>query len=276
MPLSTDHDTSPSLQCPSLTALVVAHNEADQLDACLEGLGFCGKIVVVLDRCTDASKDIAHRHGATLVEGSWPIEGPRRHAGIEACTTPWILEVDADERVSPALAQEITTFLTTLPEDSPITFCQVPFDNYIGQKLVRYGWGAYIGVGARRTLFKKGCKQWGSQRVHPKITFTGQEGPRFVEPMVHYVDRHVSDLVARLNRYSTARAEDLVATGALRRETLGHNVRRVFSRFYKCFIHAKGYREGAYGFLVALCAGLYPLLSYLKALEMLDEKSQKP
>jgi len=80
----------------------------------------------------------------------------------------------------------------------------------------------------------------------------------------HYVDRNISDMIKRLDNYSSARAKDLRDAG----ETWGstaNNVRRLFSRFIKCYILRKGYREGGYGLLIALFAGLYPLISHLKA-----------
>ncbi len=90
------------------------------------------------------------------------------------------------------------------------------------------------------------------------------------ERMVHYVDRDISDMLARLDRYSTAHALDLRETGET--GTLARNVLRVFSRFYKCYARRGGWREGHWGFLIALFAGLYPLLSYLKA-RLEDERA---
>jgi hypothetical protein len=70
-------------------------------------------------------------------------------------------------------------------------------------------------------------------------------------------------MIRRLDSYSTARAKDLRESGNIGSMTA--NVRRIFSRFFKCYVLRKGYREGGYGFLIALFAGLYPVLSYLKA-----------
>jgi hypothetical protein len=70
-------------------------------------------------------------------------------------------------------------------------------------------------------------------------------------------------MIRRLDRYTSARARDLRDQGVP--ETLGRNIARFFGRFYKCYVRRKGYREGLWGFLIALMAGLYPLLSYLKA-----------
>jgi glycosyltransferase involved in cell wall biosynthesis len=247
-----------ALAAPLLSALVVAHNEERQLADCLATLRFADEIMVLLDRCSDRSKSIAQAFGARILEGAWEVEGPRRMAGIAACRGEWILEVDADERVPPALAAEIRA---TLPGARPGYFL-IPYDNYIGERLVRYGWGAGWGVSATSRLFSKGAKHWGDQRVHPKLVLEG-ERRELGHRMIHYVDADISDMLRRLDRYSAARARDLRASGDI--GSFAANLRRLFSRFLKCYVGRKGYREGAHGFLIALFAGLYPLLSYLKA-----------
>ncbi len=243
---------------PVLSVLVVAHNEAAQLADCLEALGFADELVVVLDKCTDGSKAIAEGFGAHLVEGAWEIEGHRRNAGLDACRGGWVLEVDADERASEALGAEIKAAIQGLESG----YFLLPFDNYIGGRLVRYGWGGSWGVSAAPRLSARGAKRWGKQRIHPSLTLNGPR--RWLKtPIRHNVDKNISDMLQRLDRYTTARAADLRASGDI--GGLGGNIRRMFSRFGKCYLSRKGYREGAYGFLIALMAGLYPILSHLKA-----------
>ena len=241
-----------------LSALVVAHNEELQLADCLDSLRFADEIVVLLDRCTDRSEDIAAQFTERLVVGAWEIEGARRNTGIAACTGDWILEVDADERVPRLLAQEIRSVISQTSN----SYFLVPYDNYIGDRLVRYGWGAAWGVSATVRLFRSGTKQWGNQRIHPKVELKGRQG-KLTTPMTHYVDRNISDMIHRLDRYTTARAADLRDTDDI--GSMSANIRRIFSRFWKCYVTRRGYREGPYGFLIALFAGLYPILSYLKA-----------
>ena len=243
-----------------LTAVVVAHNEEEHLDGCLSSLGFCDSIVVVLDRCTDGSEQIAKRYADELVIGAWEgPQGPRRHAGLDLVRDGWVLEVDADERVTPQLAAEV---LEAVRDVSSTAYYLVPFDNYVGAHLIRHGWGAYFGVSASARLFKAGTKRWGNERVHPSVHLEGER--RYLkERMVHYVDRDISDMMARFDRYTRARALDLKESGDI--GTLPRNVVRVFSRFYKCYVRRGGWKEGHWGFLVALMAGLYPLLSHLRA-----------
>lgn len=244
---------------PRLSALVVVRNEEAQLAQCLSRLGFADEIVVVLDRCEDRSAEIARAFTERILEGAWEREGGRRNAGIAACRGEWILEVDADERVGPDLAAEITAVIAS----SSAPWHLIPVDNYIGERLVRWGWGASFGRSAYAGLFRCGAKKWGDQRVHPAVTLSGARGPTLAARLQHHVDRNISDMLRRLDRYTTLHAQDLREKGEI--GSFGHNLRRIGSRFWKCYVGRRGYREGHWGFLIALCAALYPILSYLKA-----------
>src|SRR6516165_9454180 len=110
-----------------LSALVVVHDEERQLAECLVCLAFADEIVVVLDRCQDRSRDIALGFTRHVVEGAWEREGPRRHAGIDACRGNWVFEIDADERVTSELAAEVRRVVAT----SSAAWHLVPVDNYV-------------------------------------------------------------------------------------------------------------------------------------------------
>jgi glycosyltransferase involved in cell wall biosynthesis len=247
------------VSAPRLSALVCIRNEEKRLADCLDRLRFADEIVVVLDRCTDGSKEIARHYTDRLLEGAWELEGMRRNAGIAQCSGDWIFEVDADERVPETLAKEIREVIAT----SGFERHDVPVDNYVGSRLVRWGWGASFGRSAYPGLFRKGSKTWGGQRVHPSLILTGRKGPTLTNRIDHYIDRDVSDMIRRLDSYTTARAKDLRDSGDI--GSTGRNMVRFYSRFFKCYVLRKGYREGAYGVLIGICAGLYPLLSHLKA-----------
>ncbi len=251
---------------PTLSAVISVHNEGHQLAACLETLTFADELVVLLDKCTDDSEEIARRFTERVVPGAWDIEGDRRNAGIEACSGDWVFEIDADERVPADLAAEIRLTVETSAAD----WHEILVDNYIGARLVRWGWGASFGKAAYPGLFRKGVKTWGPQRVHPALTWRGSKGAMLDQRLIHYVDRDLSDTLRRLDSYSTARAKDMAETGST--DSLANNIRRFFSRFIKCYLFRKGYREGGYGLVVAVCAGLFPLLSYLKAQQLREDR----
>ena len=105
-------------------------------------------------------------------------------------------------------------------------------------------------------------KKWGDQRVHPVIKLEGLEGQTLKNKLNHYYCKNVSDLFIKLDSYSSAKAVDLQSSK--NKENLLINIRRIFSRFWKCFFLRKGYKEKEVGFLIAIVASLYPIVSYLK------------
>ena len=248
---------------PVLSGLVCAHNEEARIAQCLERLAFCDEIVVVADRCSDRTEAIARKMGARVVSGIFPVEGLRKAAGVAACRGRWIMELDADEAVTPALAQEIRE---TIARADAGDWYQVPVDNFVGERLVRHGWGGSFGASSVARLFRKGVKSWKSERVHPGTTFTGVYGGRLRHAILHKVDDDIADMVQRLNRYTALRGQDLADGGKIK--SLWDDLFRGVRRFYKCYVSRKGYQEGDLGFLIAVMAGLYPLLSNLKAREI--------
>ncbi len=248
---------------PVLSGLVCAHNEEARIAQCLARLAFCDEIVVVADRCTDRTVAIARKMGARIVSGIFPVEGLRKEAGVAACLGEWIIELDADEAVPPALAREIRETVAGTPVGD---WYQVPVDNFVGEQLVRHGWGGSFGASSVARLFRKGVKSWKSERVHPGTTFTGVYGGRLNNAILHRVDDDIADMVQRLNRYTALRGQDLADSGKIK--SLWDDLFRGVRRFYKCYVSRKGYKEGDMGFLIAIMAGLYPLLSNLKAREI--------
>ena len=249
-----------------LTALIVAHNEEAILSECLERLSFADEILVVLDRCTDASKEIALKFGARTLEGGWEIEGARRMAGIDACTGPWILEVDADEWIEAPLAQEIAAVVRLDQAD----FYFTPIHNYVGKRWVRYGWLAALAPDLRGSLFRKGFKTWGMQMVHPQVSYSGRRGDDLVQGVRHNFVADVSGLIQRFNRNTSLRADDFTHRGEIGRTVT--MARKAVSRFWKCYVARQGYREGGIGVITAMLAALYPLVAHLKAQEAASNK----
>jgi glycosyltransferase involved in cell wall biosynthesis len=252
----------------SLSLLIVAHNEEHQIADCIKSGAFANEIVVLVDRSGDQTDSIAEGLGAKIVQGVWPDEGERRTAGIDVCSSDWILELDGDERVTPELATEI---IETLPLTSADYFV-IPFRNYVGGRYVQFGWGAYNGVGGKAALFRRGKKKWHGGTVHPKITLEGQRA-EMTANINHYVDDDMLGMYDRLNRYSTAAAIDAVAV-----ETIPGRFttfRRFFSRFIKSYFNKKGFREGYTGVALALFSGMYPVLIYIKAQEILQNQKDE-
>ena len=243
-----------------LSALVVAHNEEKKLFSCLEKLLLADEIIVVLDKTNDDSKNIAKKFNSKIFHGSWDMEGDRRNFGLSKCKGEWILEVDADEHVSPKLFDEIRNVIQT----SQPGYFLIPFDNYIGRKRIRYGWGASWGVSAAPRLSHRGCKIWNrNQRIHPSLELKGHKY-WLKNRIVHYVDDNINDMFKRLIRYTDEKAIDLL-NEKKKIPPFWITLRRGLTRFFKCYVSRKGYKEGKWGFLIAMMAFLFIVISYTKA-----------
>lgn len=255
---------------PTLSALVVARNEAARLPDCLASLWFADEIVVVLDRTTDASGEIARAAGARVVFGIWPVQGDRRNAGIAACASDWVLEVDADERVPLELATELRATVARSDDDWHL----IPVDNWVGNRAVRHGWAESIGKSAYAGLFRQGAKEWGTHGSQPRIRLAGRQGPPLQHRLTHRVDGNISDLLARFDRYTSNRARDLLESGG--GESLGRQLLRMPYRFWKSYVGQGGWREGGLGLLVAMLASAYPFVAWIKAREALGWPQRAP
>ncbi len=245
-----------------ISAVIVAHNEEKKIEDCLKSLDFADEIVVVLDKCSDSTKEIVLKYTNKIVEGSWNIEGARRNVALEAATCDFILEIDADERISPELAVEIKQMIVQNKNKAFI----VPIANYIGTRYVKFGWLRTLGVLQRQTIHARGVKKYHEDKeIHPTFDLNASN-ITLKNPIIHLVDDNIADLLNRFNRYTNWRANDMIA----RNKVKGCFFKNLFGfkmRFIKSFFIAKGYKEGLLGFLIALLSGLYPIVSYLKAKE---------
>lgn len=253
-----------------LSALICVHNEEQRLHGCLSALSFCDEIVVVADRCSDGTEAIARQYGAVVVSGIFPVEGPRKHAGIARCTGDWILELDADEGVTPAFGEEIRAVIEGA---NPADWYQIPVDNYVGDQLVRHGWGGSFGTSSAARLFRRGVKSWKNERVHPGAKLDGTFGGKLTQPLNHMVDEDIADMFARLSRYTALKGQDLADSGKIK--GLADDAFRGVRRFFKCYVSRKGYKEGDLGFLISLMAALYPILSNLRAREIIRNRARE-
>jgi glycosyltransferase involved in cell wall biosynthesis len=245
-----------------ISAVIVAHNEEKKIEDCLKSLDFADEIVVVLDKCSDGTKKIVQKYTNKITEGSWNIEGERRNVALNLASGDWILEIDADERISKELAAEI---LQVTKNSNPCAFV-VPIANYIGKRYVKYGWLRTLGVLERQTMHYKGLKKYHEDKeIHPTVDLNA-EIKYLKNPIIHLVDEDIADLLTRFNRYTNWRAQDIINSG----NTQASLVKKITSfklKFIKSFFTKKGYKEGWLGFLIAILAALYPIVSDLKAKE---------
>jgi glycosyltransferase involved in cell wall biosynthesis len=249
-----------------LTALVCVQNQEAQLAECLRSLSFCDEIVVVADRCTDRSQEIARCHGATVIDGIFPLESQRKAAGLDACGGEWILELDADERIDRALAWEIRAVL----QMRPLADCyEIPIDNYVGEARVRDGWLGQLSASRGVRLFKRGLKVWAPLRRDDGHAAPGCRVCELKGAIHRDLGTDVGGLFERMNRLTALAAEDLADSAAARPrgQFLG-----AAGKFAQSYLLRAGWREGRLGLLVALLNAIYPVVSRMRALEVMEAR----
>ncbi|WP_309605139.1 glycosyltransferase [Phenylobacterium sp.] len=251
-----------------LSALVCARNDEARLADCLRRLEFCDEIVVVADRCTDRSQDIARQFGARVIDGIFPLESQRKAAGVAACRGDWVLEIEVDEHVSGALAYEVRATIHGRPGGD---WFNLPVHNYVGATLVRHGWGAGLGDVAAPRLYRRALKRWTARRIQPVVSLGGRFAGALETPLLRHADADVGHMMTRLHQQTLLRAQDLA--DANQPGTLIGDLLNAVVRFGRCYLWRQGLREGEIGFVISMMAGLDAVLSGLRAREILKARA---
>lgn len=148
-----------------LTACLIAQDEQEHLPQALASLRFCDEIVVVDGGSTDHTADIARAAGATVIENRWPGFAAQRNLALDNATGDWVLEIDADERVSPQLQASIEQLLETPEPGAEIAVCALRNRFLGGQLGPSAKYPAY-----RSRLFRRGAYRHDESRhVHEGI-----------------------------------------------------------------------------------------------------------
>ena len=247
----------------TLSALVCVRDGEADLAACLRSLSFCDEVIVVLDRGAERAREAARRAGAQVVDGIFPLANHARAAGAEVCSSDWILEVEPDERIDRALAWEIRAALQMRPQGD---WFELPIDNYVGDTLVRRGWSGALGIERAARLSRRGVKSWPQGR-RAAATLSGPSAGSLTGAIRRVAGRDVGHLVERLACETTHAAEDLAASG--RAGAFTGALVAGLSAAARSYLLRQGWREGRLGLAVALLSGLHPVLSHMRAAELL-------
>jgi hypothetical protein len=238
-------------------------NQDARLSECLRALSFCDEVVVVADRCTDRSQEIARRQGATLVDGIFPLENQRKAAGLAACRGDWILELEAYEVVDRALAWEIRAVLQMKPAADAF---EIPIDNYIGDERVRNGWLDGLSAARAVRLYKPGMKAWRPQRIDAGQALEGVAPGQLKGAIRRNLGGDLGGLFERLNRLSALSAEDMADQ---EQAPAPAGPLTTLSRFARAYVVRGGWREGRLGLLVAALNAVFPLVAQMRTREVL-------
>ncbi len=238
-----------------LSVVVLARNEADRVRGCIESARWADEILVIDDESTDETVRIAQSLNARVLTRKMDVEGRHRNWAHAQAKHEWILSLDADERVTPELAQEIQALLK---DGASFDTYAIPRRNYLGNQWIRYG-GWY--PSAQLKLFRKSVFRWEEVSVHPRAISDRPCGT-LRHDLLHFSYRDRRDFLGKLERQTTLEAQKWLADG--RRVSLGKALWRTVDRFFRAYLLKQGFRDGSAGLFVAWMAGAYQWLSYKK------------
>jgi glycosyltransferase involved in cell wall biosynthesis len=243
---------------PALSAVLITLNAERQLAACLASVGFADEILVVDSGSTDATCQIAQRAGARVIQHPWLGFGPQKAYAVSQARHDWVLCIDADEQLSPALASSIQEELARVPPRARC-FALARCNRFMGRWL-RHGEG-YPDWTLR--LFRRDAAHWSASPVHERVL--SEEAPvRLAGDLLHDSAETLSSYLAKQSRYTSLQAEGLRGRGRLR--NLASLVLSPLARFIKFYVLRLGFLDGLPGLVHIGIGCLAAAGKYYKAL----------
>jgi len=257
--------SGPETAAARLSAVVIAKDEAESIGACLESLAFADELLVVDSGSTDDTVAIATRLGARVVHQDWLGYGPQKRFAVGLAAHDWVLCVDADERVSPALRASLTAAL-----GSPMhrAYRCARRNRFLGRWL-RHGEG-YPDWSLR--LFDRRAAQWSDDAVHEKVVCGGPAGT-LAGDLLHESAETLASYLEKNNRYTSLQAQALAAAG--RRTNAARLVLSPLARFVKFYVFRLGFLDGAAGFAHIAIGCFNTFLKNAKLME-LQRRGDRP
>jgi glycosyltransferase involved in cell wall biosynthesis len=217
-----------------LSAVVIVHNEADRIGACLDALSFVDELVVIDAESSDGTMAVATDRGARVISSPWLGFSEQRNLGLEACLGDWVLFIDADEIVTEAGAAELMTFLAQ-PLIKAVGASFPRTNHFLGKPL-----RAWRSGDRQLRLVRKECGCW-TGSVHEKLDIRG-DAHRFRTPILHYSHRTIDDQIRKLDWYADLWAEEQKKQGRTARTH--HSILRPPLHFAKSVFWRGGLWDG--------------------------------
>ena len=243
-----------------ISVVIITFNEEDRLEPTLKSVaGVASEIIVVDSFSRDDTVKIAKKYTSHVLQRKWKNYSDQKNYANSQAAFPWILSLDADERLSPELKEEILALKETEPKadgfSMPRRVC------YLGRWIKHTVWHPDRKI----RLFRKDKARWEGEFVHESLLIEGSVRD-LKGPLLHYTYRNIHDHIERINLFSDLGAQKLYATGrkcgALRLSL------QPLIGFFKSYFLKMGFRDGFAGFVVSVLHGYSIFLRYAKLREI--------
>lgn len=241
-----------------LTATIITHNEEKNIADCLTSLDFVDEIIVVDSGSADRTEELCRAHPKVkFFTQEWLGYGKQKNRAAELSTYDWILNLDADERVTPALRQSIES-----ADNATFTAAKMARENYFGKRWVKHcGW--YPDYTTR--LYDRRKCAFSERVVHESLEHDGRV-KTLAGNLQHFTYADISDYLQRMNRYSTLAAAEMHKSGT----TVGSAglIVKPLATFIKMYFIRKGFLEGSFGLVLSMLYAQYTFCKYYKLVEL--------
>ena len=251
----------------NLSVIIITKNEEELISDCIKSISFADEVIVIDSESTDKTVDIARKLGAQIVTKKFTNYADQRATALKHAKGKWLLYIDADERASEKLHEEIVEVVNRKPQtangtDSIVAF-RIPRQNYY---LGKNKWPhiEYL----ERLFLKEKLVGWESA-VHEHAIYTGEVGT-LQNPIIHYTHRNLELMTAKTNQWSEVEADMLLASHHPLMNELRF-IRIMLTKFFDSYIKQGGWKIGTPG----LIESLYQAYSYFIIYAKLWEKQNK-
>ena len=243
-----------------LSVAIITKNEKENIRQCLQSISFAGQIVIVDSGSTDNTLEIAAEFGCEIYSEAWRGFGPQKQSAIDKCSQPWILVLDADERIPPDTADIIKKIVTdSNVKDAGFSF---PRKNYFQGRWIKHaGWWPDRIV----RLFRKEAGRITTAMVHESVEVQGMIGVLDV-PIEHYTESSLSKIIQKIDKYSTLGAQEAFKDG--KHSSVFSAFMRAFFTFNQDYFLRLGMLDGRQGLTLAVTDAVNKFFKYAKLSEL--------
>jgi glycosyltransferase involved in cell wall biosynthesis len=238
-----------------LSVTIITLNEEQNLRRCLESVAFADEIIVIDSESQDRTVSIAHEFTDKIFQEPWQGFARQKNLAQDRARGPWILNIDADERVTPELKEAIRSVIQKRP---PYAGFKIPRKNFFCGQWIRHG-GWYPNYQLR--LYLKEAGAFAQREVHEQVVVNGQVGT-LKAPLEHYTYNSISDYLKRMDRYSDLSAKQYLLEG--KKVSWAEILFRTKYTFFKMYILQRGFLDGANGLTLAVLYSYYTFTKYAK------------
>ncbi len=255
------------------SVIVLTYNEAHRLRPCLESVAWANEIVVVDGGSTDNTQQIAreytpHVHVSDLLGPDKPGGfSDQRNFGLERASGDWVFFLDADERATPELAEEIKRRLLDGLDEGHTVYRLRRREHFFGVYSPHTHGQSWM-----TRIVRRGGGKYDGRMVHEGLVYEGTLGDLQSE-MLHFSKDTVAQYVSTMNRYTSLEAEEAARAGTPLARTPWRGMIHAFCYRY---IHMGSYREGTFGLLMSLMLAFYSYLTWTKQWEICKNAGQIP